>query len=77
MSAQVHERFHFFFSTQILPLENKMKSPKDAPRIIFFSMTLVVTAFIVIGVLGYIVYGVDTKASITLNLKSNNIAEAM
>ena len=54
-----------------------MKSPKDAPRIIFFSMTLVVTAFIVIGVLGYIVYGVDTKASITLNLKSNNIAEAM
>ena len=54
-----------------------MKSPKDALCVVFFSMVIVITFFIVFGVLGYIVYGVDAKPSITLNLKSNNTAEAM
>lgn len=40
-------------------------------------MTVVTALFIEFGVLGYVVYGTDIQPSITLNLRSNNIAEAM
>lgn len=62
---------------QILPLENKMRSPKDAGRILTFGMILVTALFIEFGVMGYLVYGTDIKPSISLNLKSKDITEAM
>ena len=62
---------------QILPLENKMKTPKDTHRVIFFSMIVVTLLFTIFGVLGYIVYGSDIKGSITLNLISSSVIEVM
>ena len=54
-----------------------MQSPKYASRVILLGMMMVIALFIEFGVLGYVVYGTDIRASITLNLKSNNFVEAM
>ena len=62
---------------QILPLENKMKKHEDALKVIFFSMMIVTVLFTLFGVVGFVVYGSDIKASITLNLISTNIVEVM
>ena len=62
---------------QILPLENKMKRHEDALKVIFFSMMVVTLVFTLFGVVGYVVYGSDIRASITLNLISSNAIEAM
>ena len=54
-----------------------MRTPKYAKHIILLGMMFVIVLFIEFGVFGYLVYGTDIKPSITLNLKSNNITEAM
>ena len=61
----------------VLPLENKMKHPQHAIRVLVVGMTIVVLLYVVFGVLGYLTYGASIQASITLNLKSNNTAEKM
>ena len=54
-----------------------MKNHDDALKVTFFSMLTVTLLFTLFGVAGYVVYGSDIKASITLNLISTNIVEAM
>lgn len=61
----------------VLPLENKMKRPEHAVRVVLVGMTLVVLLYVVFGVLGYLTYGDSIKASITLNLMSDNTTEKM
>lgn len=55
-------------NSQVLPLENKMKTPKNFKRVLYFGMSLVVFLYLFVGMLGYIVYGDNIQASITLNL---------
>ena len=62
---------------QVLPLENKMRSPRYAKRIIMLGMSAVIFLFIEFGTLGYMVYGESIQASISFNLVSNSTAERM
>nr|CAD7196254.1 unnamed protein product [Timema douglasi] len=69
-----------FFSTVIfamegigvvMPLENSMKNPSHflgCPGVLNTSMTIVTFMYTLVGLAGYLKYGNDTAASITLNL---------
>nr|CAD7393741.1 unnamed protein product [Timema cristinae] len=69
-----------FFSTVIfamegigvvMPLENSMKNPSHflgCPGVLNTSMTIVTFMYTLVGLAGYLKYGDDTAASITLNL---------
>nr|XP_004666652.2 proton-coupled amino acid transporter 2 [Jaculus jaculus] len=52
----------------VLPLENKMKDSHHFPAILSLGMSIITALYIVIGALGYLRFGDDIKASITLNL---------
>ena len=56
---------------QVLPLENKMKTPEKAKPVVYSAMVIVTLLYFIFGTTGYIVYGSSIEASITLNLKSN------
>lgn len=54
-----------------MPLENNMKTPEHflgCPGVLNIGMSVVVVLYTVVGFLGYLKYGADTKGSITLNL---------
>nr|CAD7441604.1 unnamed protein product [Timema bartmani] len=69
-----------FFSTVIfamegigvvMPLENSMKNPSHflgCPGVLNTSMAIVIFMYTLVGLAGYLKYGDDTAASITLNL---------
>ena len=61
----------------VLPLENKMAVPTHAVRVMVAGMAVVTLLYTLFGVAGYLTYGADIKASVTLNLESSNIAEKM
>uniref|UniRef100_A0A8D2D9P4 Solute carrier family 36 member 2 n=1 Tax=Sciurus vulgaris TaxID=55149 RepID=A0A8D2D9P4_SCIVU len=52
----------------VLPLENKMKDARRFPAILSLGMSIITALYISIGALGYLRFGDDIKASITLNL---------
>nr|CAD7440161.1 unnamed protein product [Timema bartmani] len=74
-----------FFSTVIfamegigvvMPLENSMKNPSHflgCPGVLNVTMAVVVLLFGVMGFVGYLKFGENTRASITLNLPTENI----
>ncbi|XP_050649626.1 proton-coupled amino acid transporter 2 isoform X3 [Macaca thibetana thibetana] len=56
------------YIAQVLPLENKMKNARHFPAILSLGMSIVTSLYISIGTLGYLRFGDDIKASISLNL---------
>lgn len=51
-----------------------MKTPEHAPTVVYIGMSMVTGLFIVFSLMGYLVYGTTTQASITLNLCSSSVA---
>lgn len=80
------DRLPLFFGTAIfaiegisvvLPIENQMRYPRDMlgyNGVLNTSMTLVVALYIAMGFYGYLKYGEDIAATITLNLPPGDIA---
>ncbi|XP_069878778.1 proton-coupled amino acid transporter 3 [Dipodomys merriami] len=52
----------------VLPLKNQMKNPQKFSFVLYLGMSLVISLYICLGTLGYMKFGSDTRASITLNL---------
>ncbi|XP_066602503.1 proton-coupled amino acid transporter-like protein pathetic isoform X2 [Prorops nasuta] len=75
----------FFFGTAIfalegigvvMPLENNMKTPTHfigCPGVLNTGMFFVVLLYSTVGFFGYWKYGIDTRASITLNLNDKEV----
>lgn len=60
----------------VMPLENNMKTPTHfigCPGVLNFGMSFVVVMYGLSGFLGYLRYGPDTKASISLNLPQDEL----
>lgn len=60
----------------VMPLENNMKNPNHfigCPGVLNFGMLIVVLMYSITGFLGYLKYGDDTKATITLNLPTEEV----
>ncbi|XP_008850089.1 proton-coupled amino acid transporter 1 isoform X2 [Nannospalax galili] len=52
----------------VLPLENRMKNPRQFPVILYVGMAIVTAVYISLGCLGYLQFGASVQGSITLNL---------
>uniref|UniRef100_A0A1B6DHN1 Amino acid transporter transmembrane domain-containing protein n=1 Tax=Clastoptera arizonana TaxID=38151 RepID=A0A1B6DHN1_9HEMI len=78
-----------FFSTVIfamegigtvLPIENSMKNPHHflgCPGVLSTAMSVVVVLYTSVGFFGYLKFGDETKASVTLNLEQTVLAQSV
>lgn len=60
----------------VLPLENNMKTPKDfggSTGVLNTGMVIVAAMYTGVGFYGYLKYGDEVEASITLNLDSGEL----
>ncbi|EEB18930.1 proton-coupled amino acid transporter, putative [Pediculus humanus corporis] len=60
----------------VMPLENNMKTPQKfigCPGVLNIGMTVVVILYTAVGFFGYLKFGEDTQASITLNLPKDEL----
>ncbi|KAK2589151.1 hypothetical protein KPH14_001969 [Odynerus spinipes] len=60
----------------VMPVENSMEKPQHflgCPGVLNITMSIVVTLYAVIGVFGYLAYGAETEAIVTLNLPADDI----
>lgn len=60
----------------VLPLENNMENPHHfigCPGVLNFGMFIVVLMYSITGFLGYLKYGDATKATVTLNLPTDQV----
>lgn len=55
----------------VLPLENKMKEPEKFSLVLYSGMGTVMAVFIVVGLFGYLTYGMCVEANVTENLVSD------
>ena len=62
---------------KVLPLENKMKIPAHAKRVVYTGMLTVTILYSSFGLIGYLAYGDDIQASITLNLLGRDTGTTM
>lgn len=54
-----------------MPLENEMRTPQDFAKtcgVLNFGMSIIISLYVLMGLLGYLAYGSNCKDSITLNL---------
>ena len=59
-----------------MPIENSMANPNHflgCPGVLNISMTIVVAMYTIMGVFGYLSFGNEAKASITLNLPVDDV----
>eukprot|EP00118_Oscarella_pearsei_P007050 m.33310 g.33310 ORF g.33310 m.33310 type:complete len:481 (+) comp31799_c0_seq6:141-1583(+) len=52
----------------VLPVENKMKTPKSAMTVLICAMIVANVFFISLGICGYLCFGENVQGSVTLNL---------
>ena len=51
-----------------------MQNSEHAPRVVYIGMSMVTGLFVMFSLMGYLVYGDQTQASITLNLCGVTVA---
>ena len=61
----------------VLPIENKMRQPEHGIMLITINMIIVIFVYTTFGVFGYLTFGENIAASITLNLLSKSAVEKM
>ena len=61
----------------VLPIENKMHQPQHAIKVITLTLLIITSLYTVFGILGYLTFGRNIAASITLNLHSEVTVERM
>jgi len=75
LSIILNNAFIRFF-VQVLPLENEMKNPKKFGSVfgvLNASMLPISLLYTVVGLLGYLKYGENTKGSITLDMPQTEV----
>lgn len=58
----------------ILPIQASMERPQNFPKVLFVSMVIITSLFVLIGVVGYTAYGENVRSIIILNLDQSNMA---
>lgn len=67
---------YLLYALQIMPLENEMKTPKafgGTIGVLNIAMSVIVTLYVGMGLLGYLAYGALAKGSITLNIGDEEV----